>query len=201
MTRAVAAVVDFGFAKTQAAPGRGRLHSRTTRPRSRFWNATASRARAMREAISRSTARGATTCFSDGSRATRAHGGRPPDLSEIDLRAVAPTPSHAVPPAELALRGGWALRLFVRLRPAVRARLGGRPAGARGPVGQGFRQFRRHRPHPRRSSATAPRAIGSRSRPRPAPTASCAASRSARSKPARSRRGSSSLSPTIPTSN
>ena len=53
--------------------------------------------------------------FSDGSRPTRAHGGRPPDLSEIDLRVVDPTPFHAVPPARLALRGGWALRLLLRL--------------------------------------------------------------------------------------
>ena len=43
----------------------------TTLPRSRFWNAMALRARAMRAAISRSTARGATMSFSDCSRATR----------------------------------------------------------------------------------------------------------------------------------
>ena len=53
--------------------------------------------------------------FSDGSRATWARGRRLPDLPEIDLRAAEPSPFHAVPPASAAHRGGWALRLLLRL--------------------------------------------------------------------------------------
>ncbi len=105
----------------------------------------------MREATSRSTARGATTFFSGGSRATRARGGRRPDLSEIDLRAVEPTlSSRRFPSPTCPQRRSGRPRSAPRspARLAARARFRGRTARACGPVGQGFGRFRRDRPHP-----------------------------------------------------
>ena len=77
--RAAAAYMTRGGARAgavrvrvaAAAPARGRLHSRPTRPRSACSSTPASRARAMRANTSASTGSGRTTCCSRGSRTIR----------------------------------------------------------------------------------------------------------------------------------